>query len=139
LQNHKKVISLPVVQWRFFDYSEDVEFWYQNLSEVGKDTFDSTLKINSKADAPSSWTGCKWLQGPYKKQGIWEWRFTVDGVQERLLGVFGPGRKTAIFLIGCNHKMNVYKPANCLDTALARAKTIKTGMVFHERKIKSNL
>lgn len=139
MPNHKKVIPLPVARWRFFDYADDIEAWYLGLSEEGRDTFDSLLKTNAKASVPRQWGGCKMLQGACQKEGIWEWRFFADGVQQRLLGVFGSERKTAIFLIGCFHKDNVYKPSDCLDTAIKRAKNIKTGAKFNERKIRSNL
>jgi hypothetical protein len=134
LLNHTNVISWP--KWRFFDYAEDIETWYRGLSEDGRYTFDSLLKINTKAASPDNWQGSKPLQGACKKFGIWEWRFRSDGVQQRILGVFGSERKTAIFLIGCYHKDNIYKPSDCLETAVTRAKSIKTEDKFNERPIR---
>jgi hypothetical protein len=139
LPNHTKVIALPVLQWRFFDYADDIDIWYQGLSEGARDILESLLKVNSKARDSIQWTGCKMLQGACKQHGIWEWRFRDGAVQQRLLGIFGSERKTAIFLIACNHKDNVYKPVNCLDTAIKRAKTVKSGAKFRERQIRSNL
>jgi hypothetical protein len=97
LQNHLKVILFPhssnstdgVIKWKFFDYGTEIETWYQQLSEDEQNTLQSLLKINSKAETPSGWTGCKMLRGDGKKEKIWEWRFDPDGVQQRLLGIFG--------------------------------------------------
>lgn len=138
MANHKKVIQLPVVQWRFFDYADDIEQWFLGLSESGRDIFNSLLKINSKTSLPTSWQGSKMLQGACKEVGIWEWRFFADGVQQRLLGVFGPERKTAIFLLGCSHKDQIYRPPNCIETAIKRANNL-SGADLNERTIRENL
>lgn len=138
MANHKKVIQLPVVQWRFFDYADDIREWYLDLSENGRDIFNSLLKINSKTSLPTDWQGCKMLQGESKKVGIWEWRFFADGVQQRLLGMFGSDRKTAIFLLGCSHKDQIYRPPNCIETAIKRARNL-SGANLYERTINENL
>ncbi len=77
-----------------------------------------------------------------KNAGIWEWRFRdlTTKIQQRLLGVFAKGQpKTAIFLLGCNHKQKVYQPVNCLDTAKKRANSIKSGDMFNERKVRTDI
>jgi len=139
LQNHKEVIAFQSSEWRFFDYEDEIEDWYRELSEEGQDIFNALLKTNSKVSLPIHWNGCKMLQGECKKEGIWEWRFLADGRQQRLLGVFGESRKIAIFLIGCSHKQNIYKPSECLSTAIMRAKKVKQGAKLNEREIRSNL
>lgn len=126
-------------RWRFFDYGDDIEEWYQGMSEEGQDMLDSLLKNNAKATEPRDWSGCKMLQGDCKEHGIWEWKFFADGRQQRLLGVFGEERKTAIFLIGCYHKGKIYQPPEALDTAIKRAKQIKPGDKFRERQVKEDL
>lgn len=139
MPNHTKVIPFAVCQWRFFDFAEDIEDWFGALSEEGQDILNGLLKINSKTALPRDWIGCEMLQGPCKEEGIWEWRFRADGVQQRLLGVFGIERRTAIFLIGCFHKQRVYKPALCLQTAIKRASIAKKGGLFRERKIREDI
>lgn len=129
------MIPFAVCHWQFFDFAEDIEEWYLDLPEEGQDILNGLLKINSKTTLPSDWIGCEFLQGPCKEGGIWEWKFRAESIQQRLLGVFGRERRTAIFLIGCSHKQKVYKPADCLQTAIRRAKDAKKGGPFRERKI----
>jgi hypothetical protein len=132
------VISFPS-GWRFLDYADEIENWYRGLSEEGQDTFQSLLKINSKTDIPKAWQGCKVLQGKCKKYGLWEWRFLADDRQQRLMGIFGEERKTAVFLIGCSHKQNIYQPQNCLDTAMKRAREVSDGRaILNIREIRSD-
>ena len=150
MQNHKKVIPFPRVAplvkgglWRFFDYRENshnvIEPWYRGLSEGGQDIFENILKQNGKTPVPIHWGCCKPLQGKYKQEGIWEWRFFADDRQQRLLGIFGNNRREAIFLIGCSHKDDVYTPPGCLDTALDRAKEVRKGAQVDERTVEENL
>ncbi len=139
MQNHKKVIPFPSGSWRFFDYADEIENWYQRLSE-GQDTFQALLKVNSKATIPIQWTGCKMLQGKYTNERLWEWRFLADGCQQRLLGMFGEERGTAIFLIGCSHKQTIYTPHDCLDTAIKRAREVRDGRAkLNKRAVRSDL
>ena len=148
MQNHLKVIQFPHppkgsdadIRWTFFDYGAEIEAWYRQLSEKEQDTLQALLKLNAKADASTGWTGCKMLQGEGKEAKVWEWRFNPDGVQQRLLGIFGTKRKEAVFLIGCNHKQNVYKPPDCLRTAVKRAKEVREGTVrLNERKVRTDI
>lgn len=133
------MIPFAVCHWRFFDFADDIEEWYRALSEEGQDILNGLLKINCKTMLPRDWIGCEMLQGPCKEEAVWEWRFRADGVQQRLLGVFGRERGTAIFLIGCSHKQRVYRPPDCLPTAIRRAKSAKEGGPFRERKIREDL
>jgi hypothetical protein len=118
--------------WTFSDYREGqnnvIQAWYDELEEEEQDVFESLLKVNGKESLPIHWQGCKVLQGDAKSEKIWEWRFGCGRIQQRLLGVFGPGR-SAIFLIGCNHKQKVYQPRDCITTAIKRAKLVKEGRV----------
>jgi len=130
--------------WEFWDYvqgkSNEIEAWYQSLSEDGQFTFDSLLKLNSKASTPLGWNSSKAMQGECKEHGIWEWRFFDDGVQQRLAGIFLTDRKNAAFLIGFTHKQNVYDPAGALDTAVKRAKEVRNGTAtLVKRKVKSSI
>jgi len=129
--------------WRFFDYLENghnvIVPWYQGLLEDGQEVFDTLLKQNAKTLLPMNWGCSKALQGEYKREGIWEWRFVANGKQQRLLGIFGNKRKEAIFLIGCSHKGRVYTPSDCLNTALRRAKEARKGAQVDERAIEQTL
>jgi hypothetical protein len=141
LPNHKKVIAFPVSRWRFYDYADDIEEWYRRLSEEGRDILNGLLKINSKAAEPRGWQSCKMMQPPCKDEGIWEWTFLADNTQQRLLGIFGEGRKAALFLVGCSHKQKIYKPRDCLEIAIKRARDVRAqkGRIFRERTVKENL
>lgn len=129
--------------WRFFDFLENgnnaVNHWYEALSEGAQDIFDLILKQNAKTPLPIHWGNSKALQGEYKQERIWEWRFFADDCQQRVLGIFGDKRKEAIFLIGCSHKDDVYTPPKCLDIALSRAKEYRKGAKVEERTIEENL
>jgi hypothetical protein len=135
------VIQFALPRWRFFDYQDEIEKWYSDLSEEGQDIFDAILKANQKAESPTQWVSSKGLQGGRPKEhSIWEWYFRADGRQERLLGIFGKNQKEAVFLIGCSHKQNIYKPANCLETAVNRAKEVRKGTVnVYERTVKQDI
>lgn len=150
MQYHKKVIPFWQVAggeshqiWRFFDYCESgrnvIEPWYQALLEDGQETLDAILKQNAKTPLPMNWGCSKVLQGEYKQEGIWEWKFFANGKQQRLLGMFGNNRREAIFLIGCSHKSRVYTPHDCLDTALRRAKEARKGAQVDERTVEQTL
>jgi hypothetical protein len=138
LQNHTKVIPFVVRHWRFYDFADDIEEWYQSLPDEGRDILNGLLKVNSKTEIPRNWIACDMLQGPCKDDRLWEWKFRVDNIQQRLIGVFGPQRGTAIFLIGCSHKQKIYKPANCLETAIRRAGTARNGGSFREREVRED-
>lgn len=137
------MILLGQSGWRFFDHLENannpIEGWYWELSDNGRDTFDALLKGNQKIEIPVNWIGMRPMQGDCKREGIWEWRFYADKRQQRILGIFGSQRKHFIFLIGCYHKQNVYKPAQALETAIKRAKANReNGTNVIERFVKSN-
>jgi hypothetical protein len=135
LPNHLKVIPFKPAgtfhaQWKFCDYVEsgqDIDTWYEGLSEEGQDNFDSLLKTNANIPIPIHWQGCKMLQGKYKEYKLWEWCFFADNRQQRLVGIFADTQREAVFVIGCYHKQKVYKPLNCLDTAIIRAKKVRLG------------
>jgi hypothetical protein len=128
------VIPFPSSVWSFYDYGNEIEDWYRSLSENGREILESMLKTNSKAPVPAHWIGSKMLQGRYKQDGIWEWYFMDDRCQQRLMGIFGEDRKTAIFLIGCSHKQRVYTPPDCLDTAAKRAREVRNGTARLRRR-----
>ena len=147
LSNHKKVIPFrqsggprsSQEKWQFSDYA-GFEEWYQELSEEGQDTFDSVLKTNGNTPIPKHWNSSKMLQGEYKQEGLWEWCFFADGCQQRVIGVFGEKRKEAIFLLGCTHKQRIYQPAECLNTALKRAKEVRQGKAkLNGREVRSDI
>jgi hypothetical protein len=72
------VIPFPVPpHWSFFDYVEGginrIEEWYQELSQEGKDTFDTLLKNTSKIGNHLDWGGFKYLKGSRKKNASGNW------------------------------------------------------------------
>jgi|GEM_PF-1298957 len=132
--------------WTFFDYvtksSNPIEAWLSVQPEGVQDLFNGLIKDNRKIDDPKKWGGSRKMKGALKESGIWEYRIDYVNVQYRLLGIFGHFRKQAIFLIGCTHKMKVYDPHNCLETAIKRARAIVTkeeGVFLHERKVQEDI
>jgi len=143
--NNKVIKSTPEpTEWRFWDFTQNnnnaIEDWYKDLSEDAQNLFDSLLKNNHKVQNPINWIGFKrHLKGEFKGSGIWELEFQC-GVQYRVIGLFGPGRKEATLLIGCYHKGRVYHPTDALGTALKRKTLLEQGAATHrERKIRTDL
>lgn len=128
------------IKWRFFDYGKEIQIWYDGLTEDEQETLIDLLKLNGKADTPAGWIGWKMLTGEGKEGKIWEWRFHPSGVQQRLLGVFGIGRREAVFLVGCNHKQRVYQPRDCIKTAVKRAKEVRLNKAkLNERQVPEDI
>lgn len=136
-------IQIPST-WRFFGIRypdsgrQPLDDWFRELSDEARFALIAALKDAQKIENPVDWLCFKrYLQGKYKKYRIWEiWFSCSDNREYRLLGIFGPVRKQAIFLIGCYHKARVYTPADALDSAFRRARDLADGKVTtYERKI----
>ena len=134
--------------WTFVDCtilqsgSRPFEDWYQKeLSDDGRLTLDSLLKVNHKTKDHLQWMGFRgFLKGKAREHRIWELGYKADGRQYRVFGIFGSVRKRAIVLAGCYHKMGNYYPPNAINAACEMARKVKEGKVmFLERKIKSDL
>lgn len=135
-------LNKPKVEpWRFWDFTftngnNPIEDWHGTLSDYGQQLLNSLLKANSKVDLPIQWTGSlKYLKGD-NMAGIWEIRF-YDGVQQRLLGIFG-GAKRAVFLVGCYHKGGNYTPTDAFEIARKRKALWESGNCIktNERQIR---
>lgn len=140
--HHKKVIlSIPDdAEWMFCDFStatgNPIKDWVTGLSEDGENIFWSMLKINRRVQNPIHWTQLRYLKGEAKKHRLWELRFKADGKAYRVIGFFGQKRKTAILLIGCFHKQNVYDPPDAINTAIIRKRSLEQGEATAiERKV----
>ena len=143
-KSYKSDIVKPVIHWSFYDFVDSknqIEEWYANeLTDLGRFTFDTDLKNRAKTKNQLEWGGFEtWRFGEAKDLGIWELKFSADGKQHRVFGIFRPGRQ-AVLLIGCYHKQKRYTPANALETACKRAKALRDGKAGTiERKIKLDL
>lgn len=117
-----------------------IENWYQNeLSQEGKDSFDALLKNTSKIQNHLDWGGFKFLKGEARKERIWQLDFRADKRQYRVLGVFEPGKR-AILLVGCFHKGAVYTPPDAIETGCKRAKALREGRAaINGRPVKGDL
>lgn len=73
----------------------------------------------------------KWHEPFAKKlQGngaLYEIRYKANNSATRALGFFGPTEKTFTITLICNHKQNVYKPPDAIETARKRAKQVEDG------------
>lgn len=131
-------------QWTFWDFvtvtNTPIEDWYSSLSDEAQNLLRALLKNNSKIELPIHWIGWKgFLQGKYKSERIWELFFRADKRQYRVFCIWGDGKKV-ILLVGCYHKGKVYTPADALDTALKRVKSLKEGRAtLRERKIETDI
>jgi hypothetical protein len=144
LTHNKKVIELSSPGlWTFWDFeyangTDPIDDWYnKDLSEEAQYTFISVLKDCQKVELPEHWGAFKrFLSGNLRDYRIWELWFHADQRQYRILGVFGPERKSATLLVGCYHKQGVYTPPGALETAYMRAKALAKGEAKRrERKI----
>jgi hypothetical protein len=141
LTHHKKVIlyvSEPA-EWQFYDFAVGdrnlIQEWLDGLSEDAENTFHSLLKSNIKVQNPINWTELRYLKGVAKEHRIWELRFHADGRAYRVLGFFGERRKSAILLIGCFHKQQVYDPPDAVKTSITRKRLLEdTKATAIERK-----
>lgn len=130
--------------WEFFDYGTTerslIDDWLDEQPEGVQDIFEAVFKSNRKIADPKNWQDSRKMEGKLAKEGIWEYRIQYANVQYRLLGVFGPHKKQAVFLIGCTHKMKIYCPQDCLKTAIKRARAVRRKeATLHERKIQENI
>jgi phage-related protein len=133
LTYHKKVIqSFPEPkEWTFCDYStamgNPIDDWVAGLSEYAQNLFWSMLKNNRNVQNPRHWTQLRYLEGKAQRHRLWELRFKADGKAYRVMGFFANKRKTAVLLIGCFHKQNVYDPPAAIDTAITRKGHLEKG------------
>ena len=130
--------------WSFFDYVDGggnrIEEWCSGLSMEAKDRFDTLLKNTRKISNHLLWGGFKFLKGKPKEERIWQLDFIADNKQYRLLGVFGSVRKTAVIILGCFHKGDIYTPHDALKTASKRAKELREGRAtIHERTVQDDI
>ena len=133
--------------WSFWDFeyltrAKPIEEWRQkDLSDEARIVFDELLKTNQKVERFQDWVGFrKYMEGKLKQERVWELGFKADGRQYRILGKFGNQRKQAILLIGCYHKMNIYHPVGCLETAYKRSRSLTRGeATIRERKIGTDI
>lgn len=58
---------------------------------------------------------------------LYEIRYKAGQRAERALGYFPEGKGTFVILLICNHKQNVYAPANAFDIAFDRCQAHKEG------------
>ena len=138
-----KPILIPWTYWDFvyLNGKNDIADWHRELSDDAKNLLQNILKTNKKTEIPINWMNFKrYLSGAARNERIWELWFKADGLQHRLLGIFGREEKNAIFLMGCYHKMRVYTPANAIETAIKRSKLFRAGEAnLHERKIRLDI
>jgi hypothetical protein len=144
LTDHKNVIlSVIPSQWRFFDFGytkgqSAIHDWYLGLSEHAQYLFDGLWRINRDVQMPNQWTGWRrYMKGQLKKEKVWELGFKSENVPHRILGIFGPDRKTAILLIGYTHKGNTYDPPAALETCVKRKRLLEGTKAYAiERQIR---
>lgn len=129
--------------WTYWDFvyengTNPIADWHRSLSDDSKILLQTILKTNKKTENPIDWIGFrKFLKGKASDWKIWEIGFKADKREYRLIGVFGPNRKQATFLVGCYHKQKVYEPNDCIDTSIKRNKLLNDGRGYrNERKIR---
>ena len=118
--------SCDMLPWRFNTFvsasgRHDVQADIDRLDETGLAYLQAQVKRLSGAASMKDWSEpqAKKLKG---YEDLYEVRFKAHRTAMRAVGFFGPSDGEFTILILCNHKDNVYKPANALDTAAARRK-----------------
>jgi hypothetical protein len=110
--------------WVFRTYQrpsgrDDVRDWYAGLRPGNRATVLNVLQY--LRDRPRD----EWLRPDFdllhgKCGGMGEVRFKFDGVQNRLIGHFGPWRLSLTFLLPVLKRGRTYDPRNWEDTAIRR-------------------
>lgn len=96
--------------------------WYQGLSVGEKAAADELLKNMRRT---RDW-GMPFYRLRLKNgEGLGELRWESEGKQHRLLGFFFNGYWCAVQ--GCTHKQQIYKPAQCLETAKRYKRQVERG------------
>lgn len=117
-----------MLRWRFSTYvsatgRRDVQADIDRLDDYG--TFDFRAKVRFLAGTSSQ---LDWHEPRAKKltncNGLYEIRFKAHRAQARAIGTFGPGSDEFTILILADHKQNVYRPTDALNTAQRRRKEL---------------
>lgn len=96
---------------------DEIQDWYNSLS--GKDRAAVLSTLQYLRDAPRwSEPDFKSLHG--KTAGMGELRFKFGGVQNRLIGYFGPHRMSFTLLLPVRKRGNSFDPRDWEKTALRR-------------------
>lgn len=123
-----------MLNWRFRTYVSpsgryDVQNAIDRLGDTGHANFAAQVKYLAITEIKS------WHEPKAKKlvgfDGLYEIRFKANNSATRAIGYFGPGPNEFTILIICNHKGNVYKPADAIETAASRRKQIDAQVAGH--------
>ena len=113
-----------MLQWRFSTYVQqtgktEVQKDIDRLGEAGLARFRAQVKYLAATTGMKDWSEpkAKKLKGG---SGLYEIKFQANNNATRAIGFFGPDSDEFTILIICNHKGNVYKPADAIQTAAAR-------------------
>ena len=120
-----------MLRWRFMTYvtssgRRDVQADIDRLDDTGLASFEAQVRYLAGTAFMKDWSTpqAKKLKG---YEDLYEVRFKAHRRQGRAIGFHGPGAGQFTILILCDHKDNVYKPANALDTAADRHRRFAQG------------
>ena len=114
--------------WIFKGYLNDrgenvIDAWYEHdLPIKAKARFDKILE--HFRDSPRTAWGGTYFFPLTGYDGIFEVKFTVQNIQYRPLGCFGPGKAEFTFLIGAREIGNAFDPKNAPGIAAKRREEI---------------
>jgi hypothetical protein len=113
--------------WTFYDYVSDIgtnhvaKWIRKELSSDEEAAFDELIAMLAKT---ANWNDRDY--GTVKSSpGLGEIRWKGDQRRTlRVIGLRSLEKKTFICLLGCNHKDNIYKPPDWLNTSISRMKAM---------------
>jgi hypothetical protein len=115
------------MSWRYKTYASangrsDVQKHIDRLNAQAKYRFEAELRWLRDL-SPREWhePHAKKLKG---YDHLYEIRFTANKVRQRPIGFFGPDPGDFTILVWATHKQDIYDPAEALDTAEGRRKSL---------------
>lgn len=99
-----------------------MDAWYDDLPVKAQARLDKILE--HFRDSPHTAWGSTYFFPLTGLDGIFEIRFTVNNIQYRPLGCFGPAKNEFTFLIGAKEIGDAFVPNKAPDIAMGRRKEI---------------
>lgn len=115
-------------EWTFKIFGEkksDVDDWMNNdLSSKAHARMDTII---NHMEITKDWTRTAYFSPIRGHRGIYEIKFTVQSIQYRPLGCYGPGKKEFTILIGAKEQGDRFNPIRAASIAENRRNDILEG------------
>jgi hypothetical protein len=122
-----------MASWRFMDYCTDdgrnlIQEWYAAQDDAVKVAFDATLFTLAATEDWEAASVQEFKVLTERHAGLGEIRFDVEAKEPgwkkprkrrfRPVGIWHPGEREFILLLGCEKSGRIYTPLNAFDLAL---------------------